>query len=138
MIRTLVIADSGATMAAITAALSAAVGVDIVAYASGTAPVTAVVRAARPDLVLVDEMHRPGLGARRIAEVHGGDSRIAIVGLTENVEGAWAADAFRAGASAVVPRGLEPVTLARVLHEAIAGPANGRLEAVPIQDRSAA
>lgn len=119
MMRTLIVADSGAAMASITGTLRSVVGIDIVAYASGTAPLDAVMRAKRPDVVIVDEMQRPGLGARRIAEARAADPGAAVVGLTERVEGGWAPDALRAGAAAVVPGSIEPAALALVLAEVL-------------------
>lgn len=119
MIRTLVVADCGAAMASITATLAHVADVDIVAYASGARPIAAVLRSTTPDVVLVDEMRRPGLGVRRIAEARATDPSVAVIGLADRVSGGWAPGALRAGAAAVVPADLEPATLARVLHEVV-------------------
>lgn len=122
MIRTLIVADAGNVLAAITSSLCRLERVDIVAYASGRARVDAVVRAVGPDVVLVDEMRRPGQALERIAEVRAAEPLAAVVGLTDRPDSSWVADALRAGATAVVPRDLAPETLGLVLSEALTSP----------------
>jgi DNA-binding NarL/FixJ family response regulator len=122
VIRTLIVADAGNVLAAITSSLCRLEHVDIVAYASGRARVDAVVRAVGPDVVLVDEMRRPGRALERIAEVRAAEPLAAVVGLTDRPDSSWVAEALRAGATAVVPRDLSPETLGLVLREALASP----------------
>jgi DNA-binding NarL/FixJ family response regulator len=122
MIRTLIVADAGDVLAAITSTLCRLERVDIVAYASGRARVDSVVRAVGPDVVLVDEMRRPGQALERIAEVRAAEPLAAVVGLTDRPDSSWVADALRAGATAVVPRDLAPETLGLVLREALTSP----------------
>jgi DNA-binding NarL/FixJ family response regulator len=122
VIRTLIVADAGNVLAAITSSLCRLEHVDIVAYASGRARVDSVVRAVGPDVVLVDEMRRPGQALERIAEVRAAEPLAAVVGLTDRPDSSWVAEALRAGATAVVPRDLSPETLGLVLREALASP----------------
>jgi DNA-binding NarL/FixJ family response regulator len=122
VIRTLIVADAGNVLAAITSSLCRLEHVDIVAYASGRARVDSVVRALGPDVVLVDEMRRPGQALERIAEVRAAEPLAAVVGLTDRPDSSWVAEALRAGATAVVPRDLSPETLGLVLREALASP----------------
>lgn len=135
MTRVLIVADSGADMAALTGTLARLVSVDIVAYASGAAPIGAIVTAARPDVVLVDEMPHTPRAALRIAEASAASSRPGVVGVTERVEGGWAPDALRAGADAVVPREIAPGALGLVLAEVVAERDAG---AAPLIERGAA
>jgi DNA-binding NarL/FixJ family response regulator len=122
MIRTLVVADSGSVLSAITGSLCDLEHVDIVAYASGRTQLTAIVQAVGPDVVLIDEMRRPGLALERIEEARSAQPLAAIVGLTDRPDSAWIVPALQAGATAVVPRDLEPQTLGLVLREALAAP----------------
>jgi DNA-binding NarL/FixJ family response regulator len=122
MIRTLVVADAGSVLAGMTSTLCRLEHVDIVAYASGRAPVDAVVRAVGPDVVLIDEMRRPGQALERIAEVRAAEPLAAVVGVTDRPDSSWVAEALRAGATAVVPRDLAPETLGLVLGEALTSP----------------
>jgi DNA-binding NarL/FixJ family response regulator len=119
MIRVLVIADSGAAMAAITGSLARLPEVNIVGYASGLARVDRILHSTPVNIVFVDEMGRPGLAAARVAEIRGTHPHAAIVGLTARPESRWAADGLQAGAAAVVPRDLAPGTLATVLHDVL-------------------
>jgi DNA-binding NarL/FixJ family response regulator len=120
MIRTLVVADSGRVMAAITRSLGDIPAVDIVAYANGRASLAPMVRATLPDVVLIDEMDRPGQALSRIAEVLGAAPGLPIVGLAARSDSTWVVAALRAGAGAVVPRDLHPPLLERVLLETLA------------------
>jgi DNA-binding NarL/FixJ family response regulator len=135
MIRTLVVADSGTVLSTITASLCRVDGVDIVAYASGRAHLDEIVRAVGADVVLVDEMRRPGIAVQRIAEVRGSDPSAIVVGLTDRPDSRWVIDALRAGAATVVPRDLQPATLGLVLREVLGKPAPA---ALPVAERRAA
>jgi DNA-binding NarL/FixJ family response regulator len=139
VIRILLVADSGAVMASITATLADLPRVDIVGYASGRAPLAAVMASIGPDVVLIDEMRRRGLAAERIAEARRAHPSAAIVALAERPESLWVAEALRAGATAVVPRELAPATLDLVLTEVLAAPHPQHDEnAYPSIERSAA
>jgi DNA-binding NarL/FixJ family response regulator len=136
MIRVLVVADSGSAMAAITASLSGILEVDIVGYANGGTHVAPIVRAASPDIVLVDEMHWPPLALARIDEACSAGAGVHVVGLAESPDAGWVLDALRAGAATVVPRGLDAATLATVLRDVLRDGAPRR--ATPPTERSAA
>lgn len=116
MIRVLVVADSGAAMAAVTNSLYDIAGVDIAGFASGRACVEGVVRAVDPDVVVVDQMGWTGLALNRIREIRAASPGAVVLGLSDR-EADWIIDGLRAGANAVVPRGLQPATLALVLRE---------------------
>jgi DNA-binding NarL/FixJ family response regulator len=107
-------------MASITASLSNLLHVEIVGYASGRARLAAVVEAVGPEVVLIDQMRRPGQALERIAEMRAFQPGVAVIGLADGPESPWVGDALRTGATAVVPRGLEPATLGLVLREALA------------------
>ena len=135
MISLLLVADSGTTMQALTTRLGSVVGVEIAAYASGAAPIAAIVAATRPDVILVDEMPHTPRALMRIAEATAAFPTVKVVGMTERVEGGWAPDALRAGACAVVPRDIAPGGLALVLAEVAADRGAGP---APVIERGAA
>jgi DNA-binding NarL/FixJ family response regulator len=120
MIRVLVVADCGEVLSRITGVLCRLDRVDIVAYASGRAPVGAIVRAVAPDVVMVDEMCWAGLALARVHEIRETDPGVVIIGLVERPDAGWIVEGLRAGAAAVVPRDLEPETLDLVLREELA------------------
>jgi DNA-binding NarL/FixJ family response regulator len=134
MIRALVVADSGTAMASITASLSSLLHVEIAGYASGRARLAAVVEAVMPEVVLIDEMRHPGQALERIAEMHALQPGVAVIGLADGPESAWVGAALRAGATAVVPRGLEAATLGLVLREALAETSVGHVGGAPVAD----
>lgn len=126
MIRALVIADSSPTRTSITGALCAISAVDIVAHASGAAPVGALVETIRPDVVFVDELRWVGEAVARVREVRAAHAEAVVIGLVERPDAGWIVDGLRAGATAVVPRDLDPITLALVLDEALNSRVNER------------
>jgi len=119
MIRALVVADSGSVMSSVTAPLSRLPGVEIVAYANGRCRIGEIVRHIAPDVVLIDEMSSSGNATQRVAEVHAISPTTPVIGLVEQPSSTWTADGLRAGAAAVVPRGLEAATLSLVLNEVL-------------------
>jgi DNA-binding NarL/FixJ family response regulator len=126
VIRALVIADSSPTRTSITGALCAISAVDIVAHASGTAPVGTLVETIRPDVVFVDELRWVGEAVARVREVRTAHPEAVVIGLVERPDAGWIVDGLRAGATAVVPRDLDPTTLALVLDEALNSRVNER------------
>jgi DNA-binding NarL/FixJ family response regulator len=120
VIRTLVIADASTSRASLTGALCSLPEVDIVAHASGSAPVGPIVTAIRPDVVFVDELRWVGEAVARVREVRLAHPAAVVIGLVERPDAGWIVDGLRAGATAVVPRDLDPTTLALVLDEALA------------------
>jgi DNA-binding NarL/FixJ family response regulator len=119
VIRTLVVADSGVVMRSVTATLQCLEEIEIVAYASGRNPVEEIVRSARPDLVLVDQMAWIGLALDRIKEVRAADPVAIVIGLADRPDISWTVPGLRAGAASIVPRDLEPATLGLVLREVL-------------------
>jgi DNA-binding NarL/FixJ family response regulator len=122
-IRVLVVADSGAAMSGVTASLAQSASVEIIAYANGRAPLDRILAATKPDVVLIDEMRRPGLAAARVAETLAGDPLAVIVGTAQSPDSTWMVEGLRRGASAVIPRDLPPEPLTRVLGEVLAAAA---------------
>lgn len=119
MIEVLVVADSGSVMSSITATLRELDDVDIVAYASGTVNIDRIVRANRPDVVLIDEMRWPRLALARIAEARAAAPEAAIVALAPP-DADWAITALSVGVATIVPRDLESATFGLVLREVVA------------------
>lgn len=117
--RAIVIADSGSVFAHLTSALAGIERVEIVRHASGRTQVEALVHPFAPDLVLIDEMHWPPRALARVAEVRRAAPAAAIIVMTEQLEGAWLADALRMGAAAVMPAGADAPMFRRILAEVL-------------------
>ena len=119
MIRVLVIGESTPARAGITQSLCRIDDVDIIAHARGRSSVFTLVATLRPDVVFVDELRWASLAVTRVREALQAHPDAVVIGLVEHPDAGWIVEGLRAGATAVVPRDLQPSTLARVLHEAL-------------------
>jgi DNA-binding NarL/FixJ family response regulator len=113
------IANSGPALEAMTRSLTSLPGVHIVRHCHGHARIGAGLRRCAPDLVLLDEMHWPGLALRRLEELRHELPNARVVVRAARPEAGWLADALRAGASAVVPATAGAETLGVVLAEVV-------------------
>ena len=119
MIGVALVADTGAAMEAMTRSVAGVACASIVRHCHGHSPVTAAMARFAPELVIVDEMGLPRLALQRIAEISETLPRARIVVRTARPDADWLAEAFRAGASAIVPATAGTETLAVVLAEVI-------------------
>lgn len=118
MIGVAIIADNGAAMRRLSEVVSELPDVHIVRHCSGGAPVAATVAATAPDVVLLDELHWPGMTVQRVAEISAmGDAPVIVC--AARLDAGWLADALRAGASALVPRAADATTLRTVIGEVV-------------------
>jgi DNA-binding NarL/FixJ family response regulator len=120
MIRVVVVADSGAVFAGLTAAVGTVPGAYIVRHASSSAPLDRVLTTLEVDLILIGDLLFPDDALARLAEARRAAPAAKVVMLSSSPEAAWLADALRARASAVLPGQLEPDTLGLVLREVLA------------------
>jgi DNA-binding NarL/FixJ family response regulator len=119
MIRTVIVADSGDAMAALTQALWGLPGVDIARHANGRASVSAVIGAVAPELVVIDGMSWLGNALNRVGEVRETAPHAVVVLLAERIERTAHVQALRAGASSVLLRSLDEAALRHALAEAL-------------------
>jgi DNA-binding NarL/FixJ family response regulator len=119
MTSVVIIADSGAEMARLTATVHAAPGLVLVRHASGRVPVASIVADHQPSLVVLGEMSPRRLVLERLAEIRrvSPDSRIVVV--AEDADARWLGSALGAGATAVVPGGPSADALGTVLKEVL-------------------
>jgi chemotaxis response regulator CheB len=69
MIRVVVVADSGAVLARLTAAVGLVPGAYIVRHGSSCGPVDRLVATLAPDLVVIGDLREPVNGPARLAEI---------------------------------------------------------------------
>ena len=119
MTRAIVVADSGAAMAQVSLVLRSVRNVEIVRYASGGSPVSRVMRAGVPDVVLVVELRRAADTLTRVSEIRTAAPGAAVVVIATDPGAGWLAEALRRGAAAVLPAGIEAPTLELVLGEVL-------------------
>ncbi|MDX6560906.1 MAG: hypothetical protein QOD65_720, partial [Gaiellales bacterium] len=82
MIRLILVADSGGPMAALTESLAAIASVEIVRHASSRAQLGPIVRRLAPDVVIIDEIHRPRLVLSHVEALTAQAPQVGIVVLT--------------------------------------------------------
>jgi DNA-binding NarL/FixJ family response regulator len=119
MTSVVVIADSGAEMARLTAHVHAARGMTLVRHASGRASVSRIVADHTPTLVLLGEMSPRRLVLERLAEIRSASPASKVVVVASEADARWLAAALGAGASAVVPGGPSSKALGTVLQEVL-------------------
>ena len=129
MTRVIIVADSGAALANLTAAVESVPGTFIARHASTNGPLEGLVSSLAPDLVIIGDLLAPDRALARLAEVRRAAPEAKVVVVSSTPEADWLADALRHEASAVVPGEVEPHTLGLVLSEVLApsGPVVHRL-----------
>jgi DNA-binding NarL/FixJ family response regulator len=115
-----IVADRGSEMARLTASVGALDHHEIVRHASGRSPLTRLIAAHAPAVVVIAEMSPRRRTLDRISEVRSAAPEATVVVVAGDVGSRWLADALRAGATAVLPGGLSTTALSAVLHEVIA------------------
>jgi DNA-binding NarL/FixJ family response regulator len=120
MTRVVIVADSGAAFASLTAAVATVPGAYILRHASSHGRLDRIVAPLAPDLVLIGDLVMPEDALTRLAEVRSAAPDAKVVMLSSSPEAGWFADALRAQASAVLPGRIEPHTLGLVLREVLA------------------
>ncbi len=122
-----IVADDPLTGQAIRQALRQTTGFQVAGYLDGRASVRDGLIELRPDIVVVDEMDRTGDALARLREVSEETDARALL-LASEVSDARAAEAFDAGAHAVVSKAMHPVALGTLLREIVRGNVVQRFE----------
>lgn len=119
MTSVVIIADSGADMARLTAIVGAARGMVLLRHASGRVQVSDLVADHRPSLVLLGELSPRRLVLERLAEVRRSSPDSKVVVVATDPDARWLGVALGAGASAVVPGGPSARAIGTVLQEVL-------------------
>jgi len=136
MKRLLIVADHPSVVHAIRLALRQTAGFKVVGYVDGRSSVKDVLAEHRPDVVLVDDLDSVGALARlREAAEFAPDAQLLL--LTLRMEEGWLAEAFEAGAHAVLGKGIHPVGLGTLLREVVRGNVVHRFEGPRRQQQNA-
>jgi DNA-binding NarL/FixJ family response regulator len=117
--RAIVVADTGAVLASLTAAVGTVPGACIVRHASSADRLDRLVAPLAPDLVVIGDLLAPEHALARLGEVRRAAPGAKVVVLSSQPEAEWLADALRAHAAAALPGNLEPRTLGLVLREVL-------------------
>jgi DNA-binding NarL/FixJ family response regulator len=119
VISVVIIADSGAELARLTASVRAIRGAEIVRHASGHTSVARLVARYAPAVVVIGEMTPRGLTFQCVREVLSASPRSAVVVMAATAGARWLAEALQAGATAALPVETGPAALDAVVSEAL-------------------
>jgi DNA-binding NarL/FixJ family response regulator len=129
--RLLIVADRSMVVHTIKLALRQTTGFEVVGFVDGRAPISLTLAEHRPDVVLVDELEDAGCALARLREATDHAPGAQLLLLTARMEDAWLADAFEAGADAVLSKSMHPVSLGTTLREVVRGNVVHRYESPP-------
>jgi DNA-binding NarL/FixJ family response regulator len=120
MTSVVIVADSGAEMARLTASVQRIRGAEIVRHASGRRSVAQIVARYAPTLVVVGEMTPRRLTFERVGEVRTASPHTIVVVVAATAGARWLREALQVGATAALPRETGPAALGAVLEETLA------------------
>ena len=139
MKRLLIVADHSLVAHSIRLALKQTAGFQVIGVVDGRMSAREQLLAAKPDVVLVDDMHDAraegahehdhALARLREAAEHAPSSQRLL--LTLRMDDAWMGEAFEAGAHAVLSKSMHPVSLGTMLREVVRGNVVHRFERRP-------
>jgi DNA-binding NarL/FixJ family response regulator len=132
--RVVIVADSGPALQAITATVIGIRGAHIVGYGSSRTRLERILAQARPDLVVLADVHTLDVALARLMEVKKATASAKVVVISARSDAGWLAEALRARAAAVVPGRLDPRTLGVVLREVV-DEADRRVRSSPVPSR---
>jgi chemotaxis response regulator CheB len=120
MTRVVIVADSGATMATLTAAVTAVRGAHIVRYGNSRTRLERMLAPVEPDIVVIGDLHTAAGALPRLAEIARTAPGAQVVLIGDGRHVSWLPDALRARAAAVLPGNVDARVLSIVLEEVIA------------------
>jgi len=121
MKRLLIIADNSFVVEAIRLALRQTAGFQVAGFVDGRSSVQGALLDVQPDVVLVDDMQGSPLVLERLQEIAQHAPRAQALLLALDMRDEFLAQAFEAGASAVISKTVHPVALGTLVRETTAG-----------------
>jgi len=121
MKRLIIVADHSLIVEAIRLALRSTAGLQLVGYVDGRTTVRLAIAEARPDVVLVDEMHNHDDALARIREIRQDVPAAKIILLTMSMRPEALVKAVEAGAEAVISKNVRPASLSTLVRETAEG-----------------
>jgi len=119
--RVAIVADGSLMSEAIMLGLRETDGFEVVARVDSGPTSLGVLRQARPDLVLIDDMDHADVALSIIRAIRAEDDAVLVILLTMRVGSGWLDEVFEAGATAVLSKNISPSSLVTILHETADG-----------------
>ena len=117
MKRLMIVADNSFAAQSIRLALRQTAGFQVIGFVDGSVPISMRVAEIAPDVVLVDDTQEPEHATARLGELAAMLPESKRIFLTMRMDDDTLADAFAAGAEAVISKAVHPVSLATLLRE---------------------
>ncbi len=131
MKRLLIVANRSMVQHTIRLALRQTIGFEVIGFVDGRTRVRDALVEHQPDVVLVDDPEDSDAALERLREAHDHAPAAQLLLLTMRMGDGWLADAFDAGAHAVLSRSMHPVSLGTMLREVVRGNVVHRYESPP-------
>jgi DNA-binding NarL/FixJ family response regulator len=117
MKRVLILADHSLVAHAIRSALRRSAGFDVLGFVDGRQCARLCLSELKPDVVIVDDMRSPDLALERLRDAAENVPLADTVLLTLGMDDDTLDEAFGAGATAVISKGMHPLALGTVVRE---------------------
>ncbi len=117
--RVVIVADNSLIVEAIRIGFRKSGEFNLVGHADGRRTSAETIRAAQPDVVLLDDMDRSERALELTRELTGGDDPSCVIALSMHVDPEWLEQVFDAGATAVISKSAHPVALATLVRETL-------------------
>jgi DNA-binding NarL/FixJ family response regulator len=137
MKRVLIVADHTLVVHTIRLALRQTAGFQIVGFVDGRRCASSHLIELLPDVILFDEMRRPEDALARLREAAHDAPQAELLLLTSEMDDEWVAEAFEAGAGAVVSKTVHPIAFGTLLREIVRGNVVQRPRARPAETPAA-
>jgi DNA-binding NarL/FixJ family response regulator len=133
MKRLLIIADHSLVIHSIRLALRQTAGFQVAGFVDGRTSIAGALERVTPDIVLMDDMQEAEHALARLREVTEVAPTAQTILLTARMEDEWVAEAFAAGAHAVISKSVHPVALGTLLRETALGHVIHRYRPTPVE-----
>jgi DNA-binding NarL/FixJ family response regulator len=133
MKRLLIIADHSLVIHSIRLALRQTAGFQVAGFVDGRTSIAGALERVTPDIVLMDDMQEAEHALARLREVNEVAPTAQTILLTARMEDEWVAEAFAAGAHAVISKSVHPVALGTLLRETALGHVIHRYRPTPVE-----
>jgi DNA-binding NarL/FixJ family response regulator len=119
--RLVIVADNSLIMEAIRIGFRKSPEFNLVGHADGRRTSAQTIAAARPDVVLLDDMDRSDQALQLIRDLQAEDEQISILVLSVGMDPEWLDEIFEAGATGVISKAAHPLALATLVRETLDG-----------------
>lgn len=119
--RLVIVADNSLIAEAIRIGFRKSGDFTLVGYADGREATAKSILRASPDVILLDDMARPGRPLALLRAIRAEDEDVAVFVLSMDLDSEWLDRAFRAGSTSVISKATHPGALVTLVRETLNG-----------------